>query len=83
MYSIEFTKTSVQFLRKLPTSDSQEIIRKVYLLRDNPFRYLKKLQGSKLWRLRVMKYRAIIDVVVSGNKIVVLRIGHRKNVYDK
>jgi len=41
------------------------------------------LKGSKLWRLRVLKYRVIVDVVVSGHKIVVLRIGFRKNVYEK
>jgi mRNA-degrading endonuclease RelE of RelBE toxin-antitoxin system len=39
------------------------------------------LQGEKLWRLRIGDYRAIIDVIVSNNKIIIVRIGHRKNVY--
>ena len=82
MYVIEFTKSSKKFLKSIPHSDVEIIIKKIYELKDNPFRFLKKLEGHKLWRLRVMDYRAIIDVVVSGNKIIVLKIGYRKNVYD-
>ena len=83
MYTIEFTKSSKEFLHKIPKQDAEIIIRKIYELRENPFRYLKRLQGHKLWRLRILKYRAIIDVIVSGNKIMVLQIGYRKNVYDE
>ena len=82
MYSLEFTKSSKNFLAKVPSKDREIILNKLYEIRENPFRFLKKLQGSKLWRLRIMKYRAVLDVVISGNKILVLRIGYRKNVYD-
>ena len=62
--------------------DSEIILKKIYELRDNPFRYLKRLQGEKLWRLRIMDYRAVVEVIISMNKIIVVRIGHRKNVYN-
>ncbi|MSS74446.1 hypothetical protein EXS72_02285 [Candidatus Pacearchaeota archaeon] len=58
------------------------ILDKIYAMKENPFRFLKRLQGEKLWRLRVADYRAIIDVIVSANKIIVVRIGHRKNSYN-
>jgi len=32
-------------------------------------------------RLRIGDYRAVVDVVVSGRMIFVLRVGYRKNVY--
>jgi mRNA-degrading endonuclease RelE of RelBE toxin-antitoxin system len=83
MYNIEFSKSSRDFLKKIPKQDAEIILRKIYELRENPFRSLKRLEGFKLWRLRIMKYRAIIDVIVSGNKIMVVRIGYRKNVYEK
>jgi len=83
MYDIIFTETSKKFLKKIPLQDVSIVLKKTYELKDNPFRYLKKLEGQKLWRLRVLKYRLIIDVIVSGNKIIVVRIGHRKNVYDE
>ena len=83
MYSIEIVEHAKKFLKKIPKEDSEIILDKIYSLKENPFRFLKRLKGCKLWRLRILKYRAIIDVVVSGNKIIVLRIGYRKNIYDE
>ncbi len=82
MYSIQIEKNAEDFLRKLDKKDAEEILKKVYSIRDNPFRFLKRLQGKKLWRLRIGIYRAIVDIIISMNKIIVLRIGHRKNIYD-
>ncbi|HLD33733.1 MAG TPA: type II toxin-antitoxin system RelE/ParE family toxin [Candidatus Nanoarchaeia archaeon] len=82
MYDIEITETARNFLISLDNSDAEMIVRKIYSIKDNPFRFLKRLHGEKLWRLRIADYRAVIDVIVSGQKIIVLRIGHRKNVYD-
>ncbi len=82
MYSIRIEENAEKFLRKLQKKDKEIILNKIYSIRQNPFRFLKRLQGEKLWRLRIGEYRAIIDVVISGNKIIVLRIGYRKNIYD-
>ena len=82
MYSVQIEENAEKFLKKLNKKDAEMILIKIYGLRENPFRFLKRLQGEKLWRLRIADYRAIIDVVVSANKIIVVRIGHRKNVYD-
>ena len=82
MYSIQIEKNAEDFLKKLPKKDIEIILNKIYSIKENPFRYLKRLQGEKLWRLRIRDYRAIVDVIISMNKIIVLRIGHRKNVYD-
>ncbi len=82
MYSIEFTAIAEKFLKKLEKNNAELILKKIYGVRENPFRFLKRLHGEKLWRLRVADYRVVLDVVVSGNKIVVVRIDHRKNVYD-
>ena len=81
MYSIGIEKNAERFLKKIPKKDREVILNKIYLLRKNPFRFLKRLKGDKLWRLRILKYRAIIDVIISKNKIIVLRIGYRKNLY--
>ena len=81
MYSIKIEETAENFLKKLPKEDYEFILKKIYSIRDNPFRFLKRLQGEKLWRLRIGDYRAIIDVIISNNQIIVLRIGHRKKVY--
>ncbi len=82
MFQIELTETAKSFLRKLQKKDAEIILNKIYSIRDNPYRFLKRLQGEKLWRLRIGDYRAKIDIVISMNKIFVVRIGHRKNIYD-
>lgn len=82
MYSIQIEKNAENFLKKLDKKDAEIILNKIYSIKDNPFRFLKKLQSEKLWRLRVGNYRAIIDVIISMNKIIVVRIGPRKNIYD-
>ncbi len=82
MYLLEFSETAKTFLKKINKTDAEMILNKLYSIRDNPFRFFKRLQGEKLWRLRIADYRAVVDVIVSMNKILVVRIGHRKNVYD-
>jgi len=81
MYSIELTERSEKFLKKIPKQDAEIILKKIYSLRENPFPHLKRLKTYKLWRLRILKYRAIIDIVISGRKLIVLKIGYRKNIY--
>lgn len=83
MFQIELTETAKDFLKKLQKKDGKIILNKIYSIRENPYRFLKRLQGEKLWRLRIGDYRAVVDVIVSMNKIIVIRIGHRKNIYDK
>ena len=83
MYSIDIEKNAKKFLKKIPKKDSEIILNKIYSIRKDPFRFLKRLKEHKLWRLRVLKYRAEVDVIISKNKIIVLRIGYRKNVYKR
>jgi len=82
MFQIELTETAKKFLKKLPKKDAEMILNKIYSIKENPYRFLKRLQGDKLWRLRIGDYRAIVDVIISMNRIIVVRIGNRKNVYD-
>jgi len=82
MFQIELTETAKGFLKKLKKKDAEIILNKIYSIRENPYRFLKRLQGEKLWRLRVGNYRAIVDVIISMNRMMVVRIGHRRNVYN-
>ena len=42
----------------------------------------KQLKHSEYWSLRVGDYRAVIEIWVEKRRVVVIFIGHRKNVYD-
>ena len=67
------------FLIKQDKDISRRIKDKLKELRDNPG-LGEHLKHSKYWRLRIGDYRAIYKV--EGEKIIVLFIGHRRDVYD-
>ena len=50
---------------------------------EDPFKHANKLTGSRLgtYRFRIGEYRVILDL--EGSDIVVLRIGHRKDIYRR
>ncbi len=81
MYSVEFSKSAQRFFNKLDDFEAKIISKKIKEMEEDPFRNLKRLQGNKLWRLRIGDYRVIVDVIVSKNKIYIVRIGKRSNVY--
>ena len=83
MYSVLISEKAKRQLEKLPKNIKEIVLNKIYSIRDNPFSYLKKLGGSKLWRLRIMDYRTIVDVIVIESKIVILTIDKRSRVYDR
>ncbi len=82
MYLILFSDKSKKQLRKLPKNVRDIILNKIYSIRNDPFRYVKKLEGSNLWRLRIMDYRAIINIFISSKKIIVLTVDKRERVYE-
>jgi mRNA interferase RelE/StbE len=51
-------------------------------LAGNPEKVGKKLKLSDFWSLRIGDYRAIYEIDRDKNQVVVIFIGHRKNVYD-
>ena len=42
----------------------------------------ERLKHSDFWRLRIGEYRAIYEIDYKNQKVIVLFIGHRKEVYD-
>jgi len=83
MYEIIFQNPARNFLKKLDKENQVRIIRKLRELSNNP-RLGKPLVGklSGLWSLRVGKYRLLYDVRREELTILIIDIGHRKNIYD-
>ena len=80
-YKILFSTNAKKQLVKLEKETSKNVLKKLYSIKHNPFPHLKKLKGSKFFRLRVQNLRVIIEVIVVEKKLFVLRIGKRSNVY--
>ena len=85
-WRIEISRTAEKQIQKLNRAAQESIVR---FLRermnraDNPRRWGKPLHGDKggLWRYRVGDYRLICDIQDERITVLVLRVGHRKDVY--
>ena len=82
-FSIYFTVNSEKELANLDKVIKKRIKAKLEKLYANPTLFVKRLKGVELFSLRVGDYRVILSIDPTGQKITVMQIGHRKNVYDK
>lgn len=81
MYEIIFSKNAKKQLKKLEGETQNRIIRALEKLRFRPEVFLKKLVGDSGFRLRAGDYRIIVDLNKNRLEVLVIRIGHRKNIY--
>ncbi len=82
MYEIIFEKKALDELGKLDEAIRKRIWIKLQDCKENPFRYFVKLTEVEGFKLRVGDWRVIADINRASGKIVILKVGHRKNVYD-
>lgn len=68
-------------LDNLPDNIALRISRKILELINNPFSEGKKLAGGKGYRVRIGDYRVVYTVDKPNKTIVVIKIGHRRDVY--
>jgi len=81
VYALEFTDTFRKQFSKLEKSIQQRIITALERIRIRPDYFIKRLVGSPYYRLRVGDYRIILDIKQDKLIIIVMELGHRKNIY--
>ena len=84
-YTIRWRERAVRQLRAIPQPAALTILKELTLLGDDP-RHLdsnvKKLAGYEdRYRLRVGDYRVIYEVQDGQLVILVLGVGHRREIY--
>ncbi len=82
-YEIRWTGTSIKQLEKLDKRIAERIIQKVVKASNDPFKFVEKLSGFSLYRLRAGDYRIVMSIEVNRMTIFVLEVGHRSTVYRK
>ena len=82
-YRIEFKRSAAKALRKIPKPDKKRIADKIDSLSDNlPDPAITKMKGDNPFhRIRVGDYRIIYEIHGDVLLIVILKIGHRKEIY--
>ena len=83
-YKIDFTPSADKALRKLPQSVQVRIATAVKgLVNDpRPRGSLKLKSEDDLWRIRVGDYRVVYTIEDDELIVLVVRVAHRKDVYQ-
>jgi mRNA interferase RelE/StbE len=85
MYQILIDKRALKELELTPKKDTIKIVEAIDALEDNPRPSgCKKLKGehSDIWRIRVGNYRVLYSIADKIKVVEVVKIGHRRSVYD-
>jgi mRNA interferase RelE/StbE len=81
-YEIVFSDKALNQLKKLEKMVQERIIAVLERIRVRPETYVTKLVGDPGYKLRVGDYRVIMDIDNKIIRILILKVGHRKNIYD-
>ena len=85
-WTVEFQKSAAKQLRALDQTVQRRILRYLrerVLAADDPRKFGKALRGDKgdLWRYRVGDYRIICGLEDELLLILVIEVGHRREIY--
>lgn len=82
-YEIEISSSAEKQLRKLPRKEQERIVRAILPLARDPLpKGSRKLSGYEdVFRIRVGRYRILYSVSNKKLIIIILKIGHRRDIY--
>jgi mRNA interferase RelE/StbE len=86
-WTVEFDDAAAKELRKLDRQAQSDILRyfrERIATDEDPRRFGKPLSGdlAGLWRYRVRDYRMICNIEDDKLIVLVVRVAHRKDVYE-
>lgn len=81
-FKIFFHPKAKKFIDKIDKETQERIKNKISELGRFPEERGKHLRYSNFWSLRIGDYRAIYELDKQGQRVIVLFVGHGKNVYD-
>lgn len=82
-YSIQYSPHADRDFERLPSQVKGRVQAKIESLADNPRPHgCTKLKGAEMYRVRVGDYRIIYEVKDNILLVLVVKIGHRREVYD-
>ncbi len=82
MYEIIFSEKAKRQLEKLEKSVQERIISALERIKMRPEAFVTKLVGDAAFKFRVGDYRLLMDIDQGKLLILIIKVGHRKNVYD-
>ena len=82
-YNLVYTQKAVKDIQKIEPNIRRRIGSTLLRYKETPLLYARKMINSELgsYRFRIGDYRVIFDL--ENDDIVVLRIGHRREIYKR
>ena len=81
-YKVEITRKAQKALAKIPQSDFKRVTDAIRKLAQDPRPPgCKQLTGRNAWRIRAGDYRVLYEVRDAQLVVIVVRVGHRRDVY--
>lgn len=82
-YNLFIKPSSVREIESVGTKkDRINIINKVQELKENPMPFgCEKLSGQEKYRIRLGNYRIVHSIDDDKKEMVVVKVGHRKEIY--
>jgi len=80
-YKLVYTRRAARDISKLQKSVKERVRKSLEKYAEEPFSHARKMVDSTLgnYRFRIGEYRVLFDI--EGDEIVILRVGHRSEVY--
>lgn len=84
-YRVSLLPRAIRDLERIPRPFRIRLMHAIHALADDPRpQGVVKLQGDEnLWRVRVGQYRVLYEIHDGRLIVLVVRAGHRRNVYRK
>jgi mRNA interferase RelE/StbE len=83
-YNISIKKSAARELEGLGKKDLRKVLERIATLGENPRPAgAEKLAGVELWRIRQGNYRIVYSIEDDTLTVWVVKVGHRRDVYNK
>ena len=83
-YKLFIEKAALKELSRIPSKEQSRIITSIENLTEVPRPPgVKKLTGREAWRIRIGNYRIIYEIQDDKLVVLIVHIGHRKDIYRK
>ncbi len=82
-YKVSFRRSAEKELRRIHASDLRRLVEKIGALSSNPRPPgTQLLKGEdRYYRIRHGDYRVVYEADDAGRRVIVIKVGHRREVY--
>ena len=82
-FKLVYTRRAVRDIKSLDLAVGRRIGKTLLRYQEDPLKYAERIADPRLgsYRFRIGDYRVVFDL--EGDEIVVLRAGHRREIYRR